>query len=95
MITIKTHMAAAFAAASLLLSALPAAADEAEQGADDNLLEEVFVLGKRRAYQGKPALAATNSESGVIRFMRPHSKPMNGRCENNYRAYWANLALIT
>ena len=24
----------------------------------------------------------------VIRFMRPHSKPMNGRCENNYRAYW-------
>lgn len=104
MITIKTHMAAAFAAASLLLSALPAVADEAEQGADDNLLEEVFVLGKRRAYQGNfsdvetPAANQLLSEellsdAGVISLDDALDLSASVARQNNFGGLWNSFSV--
>ena len=50
--TLSTSRAAALAMAAALASAPSLPIMAATPSADDNKLEEVFVIGKRRAYQG-------------------------------------------
>ena len=104
MIKTKTPMVAAFAAASLFLYALPAAADEARQGADDSLVEEVFVLGKRRAYQGNFSdleTPATNQilgeellrDAGVISLDDALDLSASVARQNNFGGLWNSFSV--
>ena len=97
-------MAAAFAAASICLFAVPAAADDVEQGADDMLLEEVFVLGKRRAYQGNFAELETPaanqilsgellSDAGVISLDDALDLSASVARQNNFGGLWNSFSV--
>ena len=103
---IKTNktMAAVTAAASLLLSALPVVADSTEQGAEEALLEEVFVLGKRRAYQGNfsdletPAANQLLSEellsdAGVISLDDALDLSASVARQNNFGGLWNSFSV--
>lgn len=104
MIKTKKTMAAAFAAASICLFAVPAAADDVEQGADDMLLEEVFVLGKRRAYQGNFAELETPaanqilsgellSDAGVISLDDALDLSASVARQNNFGGLWNSFSV--
>lgn len=104
MTKIKTPMAVAFAAASLFLYTLPVAADEPEQSADNTPLEEVFVLGKRRAYQGNfsdletPAANQTLSEellrdAGVISLDDALDLSASVARQNNFGGLWNSFSV--
>ena len=96
---ISKPVALAFAAALTVPWALPGAAETTQTGDDENLVEEVFVVGKRRAYRGnfdnleKPSAdqlieEALLREAGAINLNDALDLSASVARQNNFGGLW-------
>ncbi len=97
-------VALAFAAALTFPSALPIAAQTTQAGDDEGVVEEVFVIGDRRAYQGnfdnleKPSADQTIDEDllrevGAINLNQALDLSASVARQNNFGGLWNSFSI--